>query len=122
ENWTKQRIKNAALYDQYLDDIKSIVRPAVRPGSKHSFHLYVIRAQKRDALSSFLKDRGIETSVHYPTALPNLPAYRYLGTQPSDFPVATRLQDEILSLPMYSELTEEQIGYVAGSIKEFYAQ
>jgi len=69
---------------------------------------------------SFLKDQGIETAIHYPVALPNLPAYKYLGYTPADFPVATRLQQEILSLPMFPELTEEQISYIAGKIRSFY--
>jgi len=119
--WTEARIKNARLYDQYLAGIDEIRLPEVRPNSKHTFHLYVIRAEKRDALMQFLKEREIETSIHYPTALPNLPAYKYLGYRPADFPEATKLQDEILSLPMYPELTEEQINYIAQSIKDFFA-
>lgn len=119
--WTEQRIKNAALYDRYLLDIPGIIRPAIRPGTKHTYHLYVIRSLKRDALMQFLKEQGVETAIHYPTALPNLPAYRYLGHSPSDFPVATQLQQEILSLPMYPELTEEAIAYTAAGIKAFCA-
>ncbi|MBS1659713.1 MAG: DegT/DnrJ/EryC1/StrS family aminotransferase [Bacteroidetes bacterium] len=118
--WTEQRIRNAALYDRYLADIPQLVTPKVRPETKHSYHLYVVRAQQRDELMSFLKDAGVETAIHYPVALPNLPAYKYLGHTPADFPVATRLQQEILSLPMYPELTEEGIAYVAGKIRAFY--
>ena len=120
--WTEQRIKNAALYDQYLSDIKEIMLPKVRPNSKHSFHLYVIRANKRNELAAFLKDQGIETAVHYPTILPALPAYKYLGHKPGDFPVAAQLQQEILSLPMYPELTEEMIQYISAAVKSFYKQ
>ncbi|MHA4808310.1 DegT/DnrJ/EryC1/StrS family aminotransferase [Flavitalea flava] len=119
-NWTALRIRNAALYDQHLKDIKEIVLPKVRPDTKHSHHLYVIRTRQRDALMQFLKEGEIETFIHYPVALPNLPAYGYLGHQPSDFPVATGLQQEILSLPMYPELTEEMIIHVAESIRSFY--
>lgn len=119
--WTEQRIHNASLYDQYLADIKEIAIPIVRPDSKHTYHLYVIRAQRRNELMAYLKEKGVETAIHYPTPLPNLPAYAYLGTKPSDFPVATKLQHEILSLPMYPELTEEQIRFVAQTIKAFYS-
>lgn len=119
--WTAQRQKNAALYDKYLAGIPALARPKLRPNTKHSYHLYVTRVERRDELMNFLKGKGIETVIHYPVALPNLPAYRYLGHTPADFPVATRLQQEILSLPMYPELTEEMIAYVAQSIKEFYA-
>jgi dTDP-4-amino-4,6-dideoxygalactose transaminase len=68
----------------------------------------------------FLKEKGIETAIHYPVALPNLPAYRYLGHSPADFPVASRLQQEILSLPMYPELTENAIGYVCEALCAFH--
>ncbi len=118
--WTDMRIRNAALYDQYLKDIGQIALPKVRPESRHSFHLYVIRALERDKLMGYLKEQGIETVIHYPVALPNLPAYRYLGHSPSDFPVASRLQQEILSLPMYPELTETMIAFVAEKIRSFY--
>jgi len=118
--WTEARIRNAALYDRYLAGIGDVVLPKVRPDSKHSYHLYVIRAKRRDELAAFLKEQGIETAVHYPVALPNLPAYKYLGYSPSDFPVASRLQGEILSLPMYPELSEACVAYVAEKIKSFY--
>ncbi len=118
--WTEQRISHAASYDRHLKGIRQIVLPKVRPDTKHSFHLYVIRAQRRDALMEHLQQNGIETAIHYPTALPNLPAYKYLKTSPSDYPVATKLQQEILSLPMYPELNEEMIHYVAAVIRNFY--
>ncbi len=119
-SWTEQRIRNAALYDRYLEGIEQITLPKVRPDTKHSFHLYVIRSRQRDALMQFLRDNGIETAIHYPVALPNLPAYSYLGHSPADFPIASQLQQEILSLPMYPELTEEMIAFIAEKIKSFY--
>jgi dTDP-4-amino-4,6-dideoxygalactose transaminase len=118
--WTEARITNAALYDKHLSGISQIRTPAQRPGTKHSFHLYVLRAERRDGLMEFLKTQGIETAIHYPTALPNLPCYAYLGNTPAQFPVATQLQSEILSLPLYPELAEEQIAFVAGTIRRFY--
>jgi dTDP-4-amino-4,6-dideoxygalactose transaminase len=121
-DWTKKRIRHAALYHNYLSGIEGICLPAQRPDTKHTWHLYVIRTKHRDKLSEWLADRGIETSIHYPTALPNLPAYQYLGHKPEDFPVASSLQDEILSLPMFPELTEETIVYISDAIKSFVAQ
>lgn len=118
--WTEQRIRNARLYQNHLENITGIITPKVRPDSKHTYHLYVIRAKKRDELMSYLKEKGIETAIHYPTALPNLPAYSYLNSKPSDFPVSTQLQNEILSLPMYPELDEDKIKYIAGAIETFY--
>jgi dTDP-4-amino-4,6-dideoxygalactose transaminase len=82
----------------------------------------VILAERREELMVYLSERGIETAIHYPTALPNLPAYRYLNYTPADFPIATLLQKKILSIPMYPELQEEQISYVADCIRSFYAQ
>ena len=119
--WTDSRIRNAGLYNQHLKDIPEIYLPKMRPASKHSYHLYVIRAQRRDELMNYLKEQGIETAIHYPVALPNLPAYKYLGHSPSDFPVATRLQNEILSIPMYPELTEPMVVYIAEKIRSFYS-
>lgn len=119
--WTEQRIANAGRYNEALKDINQIVTPKVRPNTKHSYHLYVIQADKRDELMQYLKEKGIETAIHYPTALPNLPCYAYLSTKPDDFAIATSLQSKILSLPLYPELAEEQINYVANCIKEFYA-
>jgi len=120
--WTEQRIVKAGVYDRLLSGIEQVTIPAVRPDTRHTYHLYMIRAVRRDQLAAFLKERGIETAIHYPTALPNLPAYKYLGYQPGQFPVATALQYESLSLPIYPELTEEMIGYIAGSIREFYSK
>lgn len=119
--WTDKRIKHAAAYRKHLDRVTGITLPAVRPGTIHTFHLFVIKARQREALIKHLASCGIETVVHYPTPLPLLPAYRYLKNTPADFPVACQHQREILSLPMYSELTEEMIQHVAASIKEFYA-
>jgi dTDP-4-amino-4,6-dideoxygalactose transaminase len=71
-------------------------------------------------LQAYLKEKGVESVIHYPRALPNLPAYKYLGTTPADFPVATKLAQTILSLPMYPELKEKEIKYVAECISQFY--
>lgn len=120
-DWTENRIKNAAHYNRLLAELEGISLPALRPNSKHTYHLYVIRVEKRDELAAFLKSKGIGTAVHYPTALPNLPAYDYLGHKPEDFPVASAYQDKILSLPMYPELEEAQIETVVAAIKEFLA-
>lgn len=118
--WTEKRIAVAVLYNQYLQGIKDIILPAVRPATKHSYHLYVIRAKRRNGLMNYLKEEGIETVIHYPTPLPFLPAYDYLGHTRNDFPVAAELQEEILSLPLFPELTQAQIEYISGHIKKFY--
>ncbi|PWG81160.1 erythromycin biosynthesis sensory transduction protein eryC1 [Pararcticibacter amylolyticus] len=120
-NWTTLRIQNANQYDALLKDIPNIIIPARRAECKHTFHLYVIRAEKRDELSLFLKENGVETAIHYPTSLPNLSAYRYLGYSSADYPVASKYQSEILSLPMYSELSYDDIKYISDIIRRFYS-
>jgi dTDP-4-amino-4,6-dideoxygalactose transaminase len=119
--WTEKRIAIASTYDTLLSGINQLTIPARRPDTKHTYHLYLVRCEKRDQLATWLKERGIETAIHYPTALPNLPAYKYLGYRSGDFPVATALQHDSLSLPIYPELTEEMAGYIAGSIRAFYS-
>jgi len=120
DEWNLARNKNALIYNRLLSGIDQIQTPKIRDNSLHIFHLYVIRVEKRDELANFLKSKGIDTGIHYPTALPFMPAYSYLGHKPSDFPIAYKIQDEILSLPMFPELNNEQINYVASSIKEFF--
>jgi dTDP-4-amino-4,6-dideoxygalactose transaminase len=122
DDWNKARNSHALKYNARLGDVKQIRCPKLRPDTFHIFHLYVIRAERRDDLAAFLKTKGVATGIHYPYALPLMPAYRYLKHQPADFPVAHEYQGQILSLPMYPELSDEQIAYVAESIKEFYAR
>lgn len=119
--WTKMRQSRAALYDQGLADIQEVQIPQIREDSTHVYHLYVIRTDRRDELKDYLSGVGIQTGIHYPAALPNLPAYRYLGHHTSDFPVASSYQSKILSLPMYPELSESQIQYVCEAIKRFFS-
>ncbi len=120
DEWNKARHSHALKYNAVLDGIEQVKCPKLRPDTTHIFHLYVIRVPRRDDLAAFLKTKGVFTGIHYPVALPFMPAYRYLGHRPSDFPVAYQCMGEILSLPMYPELTDEQIAYVGHCIREFY--
>jgi dTDP-4-amino-4,6-dideoxygalactose transaminase len=121
-DWTEKRIENAAYYHTILSGIKEISLPTVRKGTKHkhTFHLFVIRANNRNELQRFLKENGIETAIHYPTPLPLLIAYSYLKKTERDFPLAALYKNSILSLPMYPELTKGMMDYVAATIKKFY--
>lgn len=119
-NWTEERIQHAEIYTQLLSDVPEVICPKVRPESKHTFHLYVIRAKQRNALAEFLKEKDIETSIHYPVPLPFLRAYNYLNQTTSDFPIANKYSKEILSLPLYPELTQIMIEYITEQIKKFY--
>jgi len=120
EEWTEKRRLNAYRYNQRLGEIDSVIIPAVLDGVRHVYHLYVIRAKERDKLQAYLKENGIGTGLHYPFPLHLTGAYSHLGYKKGDFPMAEKLADEILSLPMYAELTEEQIDYVCEKIKDFY--
>jgi len=117
--WNRSRLKNAQLYSQLLSTVNGITVPSIRKNSEHIFHLYVIRTEYRDDLRAYLKEKGIKTGIHYPTALPFLPAYKYLNHIPQDFPVASKYQNEILSLPMFPELTTSQIEYISDAIRSF---
>jgi dTDP-4-amino-4,6-dideoxygalactose transaminase len=120
KDWTNLRIEKANQYNSLLKDIPQLQLPKVRPGTVHSYHLYVVKAQQRDQLQQYLKDKGVETAIHYPTPLPFLPAYNYLNLKKEDYEVVLENQSKILSLPIFPELTSEQQEYVADCIKEFY--
>lgn len=118
--WTNRRIANAQLYKDNLKDVKSVSLPIVRRNAVHTFHLFVILAKQRDKLKDFLEEKGVQTLVHYPKALPFESAYNYLKHSEDDFPVSAGLQNLVLSLPMHPELTDEQINYVCDMIRSFY--
>ncbi len=117
--WTEARRRVAARYDELLKGVGDVVTPRVASGREHVYHLYVIRTEKRDVLRKHLTDAGIATVLNYPKALPFYPAYAYLGHAPKDFPNAYANQLQILSLPIYPEITEEMIAYVADRIESF---
>ena len=121
QKWTETRRKVAARYNELLAGVGDLVTPKVAADRDHVYHLYVIRTEKRDALKKFLGDAGIGTVLNYPKALPFYPAYAHLGHQTSDFPVSFANSSRILSLPIFPELTDEMIQYVAQSIKAFFA-
>lgn len=121
EEWTRARKRCAQLYREALQGISEIRLPSERPQCRHTYHLFVIECPRRDQLMHHLARHDIEISIHYPTPLPLMPAYARLGHVPSDFPVAHRLSQEILSLPMFAELRPDQIEYVAQTIQSFYA-
>lgn len=119
-DWTAARQRIARRYDELLCGVGDIVTPSVAPGREHVYHLYVIRTDQRDALKNHLAKAGIDTILNYPKALPFYPAYAYLAAQPCMFPVAYRNQSRILSLPLYPEMTDEMVDYVAEQIRAFF--
>jgi len=121
KQWTEARINVANTYTKLLKDIPEITIPSIRPNSKHSFHLFVIRAKRRNELMEFLKSNYVECALHYPTPLPFLECYKKYNYTPDHFPVSYQLKDEILSLPIYPELTKEQIIFLTDLIRKFYS-
>ena len=111
--WTTARRRVAARYNELLSGIDGLTTPRVASDRSHVFHLYVVATDRRDSLKKTLADSEITTSLNYPKALPFYPAYAYLGHKPADFPVAYRNQSRILSLPIFPEMTDEMIEYVA---------
>ena len=111
--WTAARRRVAARYNHLLSGIDSLTTPRVGNDRNHVYHLYVVATDKRDSLKKTLADAEVTTSLNYPKALPFYPAYAHLGYQPADFPCAYRNQSRILSLPVFPEITDEMIEYVA---------
>ena len=117
--WTDARRDRALYYDQKLSEIKAVKRPELPVREQHVFHLYVTRVQNRDQVLEHLKSQGVDAIVHYPVALPMLKAYAHMGFKPSDFPVATKLQNEILSLPLFAEITTEEQNSIVSPLQKF---
>jgi dTDP-4-amino-4,6-dideoxygalactose transaminase len=120
DEWTEARRRNARRYDEYLEGLPATIRPTEMSYAKHVYHLYVIRSPHRDKLQKHLETKGISTGLHYPVPLHLQKAFHDLGYKEGDFPVAEKVAKEILSLPMYPELTEQQLKYVCDSIMEFF--
>jgi len=120
DRWTEGRRTNAYKYNEALAGL-DLVTPREMNDVKAVYHLYVVRVPNgdRDKLRDFLKTSGVEAGVHYPIALPYLNAYRYLNHSEADFPEALKASGEILSLPLFSELTDEQRSLVAHEVRSF---
>ncbi len=118
DKWINMRRKNAKIYDELLEDSGAVI-PVEKSYNKHVYHLYVIRAAHRQKLIEHLNSKGVQTAIHYPTPIHLQEAYTHLGYKKGSFPIAEQYVDEILSLPMYPELKQEEITFVAKSIKDF---
>jgi dTDP-4-amino-4,6-dideoxygalactose transaminase len=117
EEWTEKRRNVASLYSRLLEGT-GVVLPSPYNGVRHVYHLFVVRMGNRDEVRDKLAEKGITTGIHYPIALPNLSAYSYLGNKPEEFAVASAYANEILSLPMYPEISEEQVAYVCEELNK----
>ncbi len=113
--WTDARRRIAKRYEQLLADRGVLVKQA-KPHVRHVYHLFVIRVKNRDKVAAILKDQGVTTGIHYPIPLHLTGAYAPLGYRKGDFPVAEAAAAEVLSLPMYAELTNDMIEYVVARL------
>jgi len=118
-NWQRARQFHAAEYNRLLSQIPGVMPPLEPQGYEHVYHQYTIRIEYRDALQKFLSERQIGSTIYYPYPLHLQPIYSSLGHKPGDFPHAERAAQEVLSLPMYPELRNEQIARVVNAIAEF---
>ncbi|MDG5799340.1 DegT/DnrJ/EryC1/StrS family aminotransferase [Marinilabiliaceae bacterium ANBcel2] len=124
EEWTKKRKRVAEIYKNELCPIsqKSIIMPPTRDGSDHVYHIFAIRAdeKERSELIKHLNSKGVNTGIHYPIALPLLTAYKHLNHKKEEFPNAVLFSKQLLSLPIFPELKDDEIKYICDTIKSFY--
>ncbi|MGH7682566.1 MAG: DegT/DnrJ/EryC1/StrS family aminotransferase, partial [Candidatus Eiseniibacteriota bacterium] len=118
--WIEARRETAGRYRMALQGVP-VTLPPEPVGAKHTYHQFTIRAPERDRLQEHLRERGIATRIYYPIPLHLQPCFASLGYRKGDFPVSERLAGEVLSLPIFPGITEEQVERVAGAIREFYA-
>jgi dTDP-4-amino-4,6-dideoxygalactose transaminase len=123
DEWTLGRQRNAAVYDAALAGgafAGNLEAPRVMPGYRHIFNQYVVRARDRDALREFLTQHGVGTEIYYPVPLHLQQCFAYLHYKPGDFPESERAAAETLALPIYPELTPDQLHYVVSTVAAFY--
>jgi dTDP-4-amino-4,6-dideoxygalactose transaminase len=120
QQWTDQRKKIAAYYDEALKNVGDLVLPAIAKGSTHVYHLYVVRTKKREALQEFLQKNGVGTLIHYPVPPHLQKAYAELNFKKGAFPIAEEIADTCLSIPLWPGMKEEESAWVVETIKKFY--
>jgi dTDP-4-amino-4,6-dideoxygalactose transaminase len=120
EGWNYARRERAGIYDRLLSSAQAGVQPPMEADwARHVYHLYVVRTNQRDALQQHLANAGVSTLIHYPIPVHLQEAYADLGLKRGTLPVTEVVAEQILSLPIYPELTIEQVSYVAGQIRDF---
>ena len=117
EAWTRARQERAARYGEALADTPLLL-PKVAADRTHVYHLYAVRTPERDALAEALRERGVSTALHYPIPIHLQPAYADLGHSAGDFPHSEQCASEVLSLPLYAELTDEQQETVIDAVRQ----
>ncbi|WP_422361726.1 DegT/DnrJ/EryC1/StrS family aminotransferase [Reichenbachiella sp.] len=118
--WTSQRRNIATHYGEALKAISSLRLPKINTNSNPVYHLYVVSAENREELQEYLKSHNISTAIHYPTPLPFLECYQYMSHKKEEFPIAHEESSKILSLPIFPEMSTEEVSYVCEHIKHFH--
>lgn len=121
DDWSQGRRENAARYDELLADVDEVTTPTILADNVSIYNQYVIRAARRDELQAHLKAQGVGNAIYYPVSLHQQDCFAALGHQAGDFPESEKAAAETLALPVFSELTDEQLTYVVDQIKQFYA-
>ncbi|HET60261.1 MAG TPA: DegT/DnrJ/EryC1/StrS family aminotransferase [Chloroflexi bacterium] len=122
DQWNEARRKHAEQYIQKLQDVEEIIMPTVPSEVEPVWHIFAIRAKHRDALQAYLQEFGVSTGIHYPIPIHLQKSYQNLEYEKGDFPLTETIAEELLSLPMYAELSDEQIDFVCEKIQQFYAE
>lgn len=125
DTWAAGRQRNAARYERLFRDaglLERVTLPKTERGNVHVYNQFTIRVHKRDELRAYLKDKGVGTEVYYPISLHLQSCYRELGYGKGSFPVSEQASEEVLALPIYAELTEDQQAHVVNTIKDFFAR
>ena len=123
EEWSRRRRENALRYGEAFKAaglIPRVLLPEILPNRNHIFHQYVIRCGRRDALRTHLTEREIGSDIYYPVPLHEQECFKYLGHRPADFPCAHEAAQKVLALPIFPEMTPDQIAYVVDSIADFF--
>jgi len=120
-DWNARRTELANLYKNLLAEVTQLALPNELPDSTHTYHIFCIQTQYRDSLKKYLAEHGVETLIHYPKGLPFTPAYRHLHYTEAEFPVTAQLQNQVLSLPLYAELKNEEVTYIAKLIRQYFS-
>ncbi|MCX5802864.1 MAG: DegT/DnrJ/EryC1/StrS family aminotransferase, partial [Proteobacteria bacterium] len=120
-HWNERRRHIASIYRRELEDTPLLL-PLEAPWAYHVYHLYVVRVKKRDELMRYLSEQGVSTLIHYPMPIHMQKVYKHLGYKHGDFPNAEKVAKEIISLPMYPSLKEDEVLYICGRIRAFYGK
>jgi dTDP-4-amino-4,6-dideoxygalactose transaminase len=118
--WIVQRRQIAGWYDEALAGIGDLILPGIADRASHVYHLYVIRSAKRDELQKHLNENGIGTLIHYPIPVHLQESYKQLNYKKGDFPIAEKMADTVLSIPLWPGLQQSQVEQVAATIKKFF--